>query len=179
MSDFATDNAWSRRKRDQILVPQFYRSYAQDGRYVLIDGGVLSEHLQRRFAVDTIAQLPNGGAAFIEEKILRWRGRTYTDYALETHSCTHRGREKDGWMKYGLADYLLYAFECADGSLDAHLIDFQRLRAWFGPRERDFPLFGPLATINASMGRLVPITEVAANVPVRRFHLNAKDEVRA
>jgi len=175
MSDYETDAAWSRRKRDEILVPQFYRSYCRDGRYVVIDNGVFSEILQRRFAVDTVAQLPDGGAAFIEEKITRWPGRTYTDYALETHSCTRPGRAKEGWMNYGLADYLLYAFEGADGSLDAHLIDFQRLRAWFAPREQSFPTFGPLATINASMGRLVPFTDVAANVPVRRFHLKAPE----
>ncbi|MBI1214103.1 MAG: hypothetical protein GC190_21785 [Alphaproteobacteria bacterium] len=175
MSDFAIDAEWSRAKRDAILVPQFYRNYCEDGRYVVVDGGVLSEFLQRRCAVDTIAQLPNGAAAFIEEKIQRWRGRVYTDFALETHSCTRPGREKDGWMKYGLADLLLYAFECADGALDAHLIDFQKLRTWFAPRETSFPTFGPLATSNASMGRLVPIEAVAANVPVRRFHLKAPE----
>ncbi|MGH2447590.1 MAG: hypothetical protein ACRDFS_03175, partial [Chloroflexota bacterium] len=165
MSDFERDNAWQRGVRDRILAPGFYEKYATDGRYVFIDKGRLATVMQKRFAVDTIAQGKNGNAICIEEKIVRWPGYTYECFCLETHSCTRPGYETEGWMKYGQADFLLYCFQQHDGSLDCHLIDFEKLQAWFWPLAETFSVFGPLYTSNASMGRKVPILDVHKNVP--------------
>lgn len=178
-SDFDRDNDWQRRVRDQILAPGFYGTFATDGRYVLIDKGRLATQLQREFAVDTIVQGRNGAAVCIEEKIVRWPGRVYAAYSLETDSCTVPGREKQGWMAYGQADYLLYCFQQEDGALDCHLIDFPKLRAWFWERVSDFPTFGPLRTLNRSAGRVVPIAMVRANVPVWRRHVSATQKAVA
>ncbi|MGE0290389.1 MAG: hypothetical protein AB7I42_25080 [Bradyrhizobium sp.] len=164
MSDFQRDNDWQRLVRDEVLAPGFYGSYATDGRYVFIDKGRLASTLQKRFAVDTIVQGRDGAALCIEEKIVRWPGYEYRAYALETESCTKPGFESDGWMRYGQADYLLYAFMRPD-RLDVHLIDFPKLQAWFGLNEDRFERFGPLPTFNRSAGRKVPISEVKAAVP--------------
>lgn len=180
MNDFLRDNEWQRSIRDRILAPRFYGTYATDGRYVFLDKGKFATALQRRFAVDTCVQSHDGRAVFIEEKIVRWpanRGRAYTDFCLETHSCTKEGGESDGWMLYGQADYLLYCFHHEYDALDCYLIEFQKLKEWFWLREKSFPTFGPLKTLNASMGRLVPILEVTANVPSWRRLLTPVEEM--
>jgi len=179
MNDFERDNEWQRGIRDSILVPGFYGSYAADGRYVFIDKGALATALQRDFAVDTIVQGKDGAAVCIEEKIVRWPGYRYECYALETHSCTVPGREKHGWMAYGQADYLLYAFQQADGSLDVHLIDFPSLKAWFWGRVDTFETFGPLNTLNRSAGRKVPLSMVRAAVKVWTRNIWKPEQVAA
>jgi hypothetical protein len=171
MNDFARDDAWQRGVRDRLLAP-FYAKRATGGRYVFIDKGKIASKLQRLYAVDTILQGGDGEAICVEEKIVRWpakRGTPYTAFSLETKSCTVPGREAPGWMWYGEADYLLYVFETAAGGLDCHLIDFPKLQEWFWKCERDFPTFGPLATLNRSAGRVVPIESVRAAIPCWRF----------
>lgn len=120
-------------------------------------------------ALGMLADTPLGKAAVcIEEKIVRWpasRGKPYDAFCLETRSCTVAGHESDGWMRYGQADYLLYCFQQREGSLDCHLIDFLKLQEWFWPREREFPSFGPLDTLNRTEGRKVPVKLVQAHVP--------------
>lgn len=171
-AQFQRDDEWSRKMRDRILVESFYGRYATDGRYVLLDKGRLASLLQRRFQVDTIMQGKGGTVVGIEEKIVRWNPKystPYTRFALETMSCTVPGRESDGWMKYGQADYLLYCFSnAAEDELDCHLIDFQRLKEWFWPR---IARWKPSRTeqINQSECRLVPILEVRSGVPSWRF----------
>lgn len=165
MSDFHVDNEWQRKVRDSVLAPGFYGSYATEGRYVFIDKGRLATTLQKRFAVDTVVQGKEGAALCIEEKIVRWPGYAYGAYTLETQSCTKPGRESDGWMVYGQADFLLYGFMQPD-RLVIHLIDFPKLQEWFWREAERFDVFGPLPTLNASAGRKVPIADVAANVPV-------------
>jgi hypothetical protein len=179
MGDFERDNAWQRSVRDAVLAPGFYGVYAFDGRYVFIDKGRLAETLQRRYAVDTIVQTRNGDAVCIEEKIVRWpkRGQPYSAFCLETHSCTKPGFESPGWMEYGQADYLLYCFQQDDGDLDCHLIDFPKLQAWFAPRVEAYPTFGPLDTLNRSMGRTVPIRDVHRSVPAWHRRVYAEKEV--
>ena len=172
MNDFYNDDAWQCDIRDRILVPQFYQKRC-NGRYVLMDKGRLATFMQRRMAVDTIAQLKGGEAASVEEKIVRWpkSGRAYTAFCLETESCTVPGHKSSGWMVYGEADYLLYCFHQKDDSLDCHLIDFQRLKEWFWPDEETWPVF-QMPTQNRTRGRLVPISRVDASVPCWRFALS-------
>lgn len=167
MNDFATDNAWQRGVRDRTLGPNFYGKYAVDGRYVVIDKGALATQLQREYAVDTVMQGRAGAAIFVEEKIVRWKERHYTAFALETMSCTVPGHEKEGWMCYGRADYLLYAFQQENCDLDCWLIDFPKLKEWFWPLERTFPTFR-MRKRNRSAGRVVPIDDVKAAVPTWR-----------
>lgn len=175
MSDFDRDNEWQRGVRDRVLAPHFYGKYAAEGRYVFIDKGRMALILQKRYAVDTVLQGRDGAAVCIEEKIVRWPGYPYTAYALETHSCTKPGRESEGWMRYAKADYLLYCFHQADDGLICHLIDFPALQAWFTPLEETFPTFGPLATLNASKGRVVPISAVASGVKTKTFACYGRD----
>lgn len=176
-NDFHSDDAWQRRVRDEILVPQFYESRSK-GRFVLMDKGRLSTFLQRRMAVDTIVQAKDGGAVGIEEKIVRWPGYVYIAYCLETDSCTVPGHESAGWMWYGEADYLLYCFQQECGGLQCHLIEFQPLREWFWPLAESFKVF-QMPTKNRTRGRLVPVADVAASVPVVRFFLAAPERLAA
>ena len=183
MNDFERDNEWQRRMRDNILAPLFYVRYSLDGRYVFIDKGRLASTLQKRFAVDTIAQSKSGDAVCIEEKIVRWptfpngkpKDRGYTAFALETQSCTVPGRESDGWMVYGKADYLLYCFaNLEQTALICYLVDFPKLQAWFWEREHEFPPFQMLDTINRTRGRVVPIADVCEAVPVKSWLLETE-----
>ena len=169
MNDFNDDDDWQRRKRDEYLVPQFYKK-RQDGRFVLMDKGRLSTFLQRRQAIDTVVQAKDGGAISIEEKIVRWPGYEYSAYCLETESCTIPDHESDGWMHYGESDYLLYCFEQEDGGLLCDLIEFQPLKEWFWPLAEDWPTF-QMPTQNRTRGRLVPVKMVRENVHVVRFTL--------
>lgn len=175
MNDFERDNEWQRQIRDTVLAPGFYGGYAMDGRYVFIDRGRLATLLQKRFAVDTIVQGRDGAAVCIEEKIVRWPGRVYDAFALETDSCTKPGYESPGWMRYGQADYLLYAFDTPTG-LNVHLIDFPKLQEWFWPIFESFPTFKMEKTLNQSAGRVVPITRVRDNVPTWFRRIEKKAE---
>jgi hypothetical protein len=159
MNDFDRDNKWQREQRDSILIPGFYEKFSTDGRYVLIDKGRFATILQKRLSVDTIVQSKGGRAVAIEEKIVRWPGYSYKNFTLETDSCTRPGRESEGWMHHCEADYLLYCFQQEAGFLECHLLDFQKLKAWFWPLVDSFKTFGPLDTLNASAGRQVPIED--------------------
>jgi hypothetical protein len=172
---FREDDKWQRGIRDRILCPVFYRSYAVEGRYVVVDKGRLATLLQRRCAVDTFLQGEAGACLCAEEKIVRWpkRGVAYDAYALETMSCTVPGHESPGWMRYGRADLLVYCFHQADDSLIVHVIPFRPLQQWFWPNETRFSTFGPLDTRNRSMGRVVLISDVADEIGVEIFHVRA------
>lgn len=171
MNDFERDNAWQRKVRDAVLAPQLYGRRSFGGRYIFLDKGRFATLLQKRLAADTILQTKGNGVVAVEEKLVRWPGYKYTAFCLETHSCTVPGRESPGWMKYGEADYLLYGFVQEDNGIDCHLIDFPALRAWFEPREMEFDTFGPLETLNRTVGRKVPIARVHEAVKVHQFKL--------
>lgn len=180
-NEFVRDMEWQRGVRDRILVPAFYKKYAEEGRYVVIDKGRLATIMQQRYAVDTVVQGKDGNAAFIEEKIVRWPGRTYTAMSLETHSCTVPGYESEGWMMYGASDYLLYCFAQSKDTvteLICYLVDFPKLQAWFLPILDTFPTFGPLKKRNRSKGRVVPLDRIRSAVPtwVRRCVAPAMSE---
>ena len=178
MNDFDRDNAWQKEVRDTVLVPGFYEKCATNGRYVFLDKGRLAKILQKRSAVDTIFQGKNGTAHFIEEKIVRWPGYHYDAFTLETHSCTVPGHESDGWMVYGEADYLFYCCEQKNRDLVCLLANFPKLQEWFWPLENSFPTFGPLNTLNRTMGRKVPIEDIRANVPSWPFTVEHPDNVK-
>jgi hypothetical protein len=161
------DHAWQLEQRNRVLVP-YYRSIAFEGRFVLLDSGRLAKGLQIKVGIDTIIQMAGGQALAIEEKIVRWPGYNYACFALETDSCTNVGEERPGWMRYSLADYLLYCFENDPGpGLNCWWVDMQKLKQWFWPRVETFETFGPLDTPNRSMGRKVPIQQVRSAVPAR------------
>lgn len=168
MSDFERDDIWQRKMRDKWLVPNFYESYAFEGRYVKLDKGKMATLIQRRYAADTVVQKSDGSAEFIEEKIVRWPGYEYQTLCLETDSCTVEGRESEGWMHYGQADYLLYALELEKG-MRVYIMDFPKLKTWFWDRVGYFKDFGPLKTLNATKGKLVPVTNIFFGAPTWVF----------
>jgi hypothetical protein len=108
------DDAEQKRVRNLVLGPGFY--------------GRLATTLQKRFAVDTVMQRKNGQAVCIEEKIVRGH---YDKVTLETMSCTVPGRESEGWMRYGKADWLVWAMCKEDGNLLVHVFDFPALQEAF------------------------------------------------
>jgi hypothetical protein len=170
VSAFYNDNDWQRGMRDRVLAPSFYDGHALQGRYVFMDKGRFATILQKRYAVDTILQSRDGSAVCIEEKIVRWKGRHYDSFFLETRSCTVPGHESTGWMTYAEADYLLYCFAQENDDLDCYLIDFPELQAWFWKHDTEFPS-SRMETENRTEGRLVPIATVQANVRTWRRHV--------
>lgn len=171
MSNFARDDLFQRDIRDRLLGPFFYRKNFR--RHIYLDGDSIARNEIQKIGIDTVVQARDGRTLFIEEKIVRCpvdRG-PYTAFALETKSCTTPGLEKEGWMAYGRADWLLYAFCLADESLELYMIDFAKLKTWFWANEDSFPSFGPLNTINGSFGRSVPFLAVTKNVPAKRFEI--------
>ena len=165
MNAFLDDDAYQRHMRDTVLVPAFYelRFY---GRFRFFDGDM--DHQNR--GIDTVVYL-DGRPIYIEEKIVRWKGRKYDAFALETESCTVKGHEKPGWMHYGEADRLLYCFAMEAGWLDCWWLDFGALQKWFWPLEDTFPVF-QMDTKNRSAGRVVPIMAVRKAVAWKNFQLS-------
>ena len=174
MNDFHRDDAWQKSVRGALLVPGFYKQYAQEGRYVFIDKGRLAKTLQKRYAVDTIYQDVEGGAVCIEEKIVRWPGYQYRSFCLETDSCTVPGHESQGWMHYGEADYLLYCFHQETDSLSCYLIDFKKLQEWFWSISETFSDFYMKNTLNKTKGKVVPIADVEAAVPTYHYQIGER-----
>jgi hypothetical protein len=154
VSRFHFDNEAQRRVRDLVLGPGLYGPFSLDGRYVYIDKGRLASILQQRYAVDTILQRADGTATCVEEKIVR---DEYAALTLETMSCTIPGRESDGWMKYGKADWLNYAMCRDDGNVVCHIIDFRELQNAFWP---EATRFGETVTEqnNRTACRIVPLS---------------------
>lgn len=174
MNEFHRDATWSRQKRDEYLKPH-YRKRSEEGRFVFCDKGDLARELQMS-AVDTVMQGAAGRVWAVEEKIVRWPGRQYTAFALETWSCTVPGREKQGWMYTAKCDVLLYCFEQADDSLLCHAIPFLQLQEWFFADDH-FKRYSLSRTkqINRTECRIIPIRDVLANVTdCKKFHCNGK-----
>ena len=164
MDTFRKDDHWQRGMRDHILKPFYNRC---DGKCFFLDEGDSAVTLQR-LGVDTLFR-KDGKMISIEEKIVRWpkRDTAYTAFVLETESCTTPGREKSGWMRYGEANWLFYAFEQADhDSLKIYFIDFFRLKEWFW---KNLNKYRDTDTdqINQTRCKIVPIGDVCSSVP---FH---------
>lgn len=178
MNEFDRQNEWQRSMRDTILKP-FYRRFCDEGRFVFIEKSRCSTLLQKRLAVDTVAQSKRGGSICVEEKLVRFpkNGRPLSRFFLETESCTIPGIESPGWMRYADADLLLYGFQTGPDlpSFDCYIIDFQKLKEWFWGRFEAFQEYTMPDTINRTRGRLVPISDVAASVPTMRRWLCGDD----
>ncbi len=170
ISRFRVDDAWTKQKRDRYL-KAVYGKWSVEGRYVLIDKSRCSTLIQMRFEVDTICQVEDGKSICIEEKIVRWKGKRLQRFFLETESCTNEGHESPGWMHYGEADFLLYAFELEDGSLDVYLIDFKKLKDWFWSVDHSDYYSHTMEEENCTKGLLVDIVDVVENVTTKRFHV--------
>ena len=172
--DFDAAREYSRMMRDTFLI-HFYKKYSFDGRYVFIDKSTCSTLMQKELAVDTVAQWSNRGSICIEEKIEQWPGYKRVNFALETDSCTNRGRERKGWMHYAKADYLLYAFAYeGDTGLDTYLIDFPKLQEWFWSLPIRYSHY-TMPTINRTRFEKVPINDVVKAVPTWRYIITNDD----
>lgn len=170
MSDFIKDNDWQRGLRDGLLKP-FYQNSAYEGRFVFCDKGSLADIVQREMAIDTIFQDKENKILGIEEKIVRWTGREYTAFTLETMSCTVAGREKKGWMYYAKCDILLYCFEQEDKTLKAYAIPFPKLQTWFFESLNKFHTT-TTKQINHTECKIVSIKDVMSNVHgVKTYHI--------
>jgi hypothetical protein len=166
---------YSRKMRDTFL-SRFYQKYSVEGRYVYVDKSACSTVLQKQLAIDTVMQAKDGGSLCIEEKIEQWPGYKRDNFALETDSCTVVGREKQGWMHYAQADYLLYAFAYeGDSGLDVYFIDFPKLRTWFWNLPVRYPTHVMEHTLNHTRFEKVPIRDVRKAVPAFRY-LVTRDE---
>jgi len=166
---FQTDLNFAEKYRQRLK--DFYSIKALDGRYVFINktSGKLGNELQQK-SIDTILQLTDKKEIYIEEKIVRWKGKKYTAFTLETESCSIVGREKDGWMKYGEFDYLIYGFIQENDNIEVYVIPFQKLKKWFWENYELFPIT-KTEQINKTICRVVDIKEVEKNVGFKKFTL--------
>lgn len=156
---FRADNERQERLRDLILKPRFYDRFHANA-YEFI------KHDDPRAAggVDTIAS-----GKTIDEKIVQWphnedgtpKAEPYSAFALETMSCTVPGRERYGWMKTNIVDFLLYCFtDLHEQRLDCYLIDFPPLQQWFYAEDhKQWPRWCS-RQVNETECRIVPITQV-------------------
>jgi hypothetical protein len=170
-SVFQLDDLWQKSMRNKFLAP-FYKKLAHEGRYVFNDKSRCSLLLQKRYAIDTILQAESDRSTHIEEKIVRWKGRVYDKFFLETHSCTNQGHESDGWMVYAQADMLVYAFaQENDKGLKAYIIkDFEALKSWFWQVFEQYEV-STLTQNNRTRGRLVDIKDVEKNVEMECYYI--------
>lgn len=166
---FKDDLAFAEKQRFKLK--DFYSIKAHEGRYVFInkESGDLSEELQNK-SIDTILQLTENKEVYIEEKIVRWPGYKYTAFVLETDSCTVEGREKDGWMKYGKFDYLLYGFTLESGKMEIYIMPFKELKKWFWENYKNYPIT-ITRQINKTKCRVVKIIDVKHSVGFKKFYL--------
>lgn len=178
---FAIDNEFQRRLRDEILLPLFYDKFWPN-HYITLDGGNEAETIQNRDHVDTLVQQHNGDVLAFEEKIVRWphwedgspKDKPHSKAALETYTNTTSGRRKLGWSWTSKADSLLFCFANVRGTaLDCYKLNFGRLRHWFWTDDK-FKEFDIDKTdqINQSEYRLVPIIDMCENAGYKRYYLD-------
>ena len=167
MSEFNNDLLFAEQQRTRLK--DFYSIKAYEGRYVFInkESGEIGKYLQNK-AIDTILQITDKKEVYIEEKIVRWKGKKYTAFTLETDSCTVAGREKDGWMKYGKFDYLLYGFTQEDYSIEVYIIPFKKLKEWFWKNYKNYPIT-ITEQINRTSCRIVDILNVEKYVGFKKY----------
>lgn len=173
MSEFENDLKYSEEQRQKLK--DFYSIKAYEGRYIFVNKECsdISKILQEN-AVDTILQLSDKKEIYIEEKIVRWKGKKYTGFTLETESCTVEGHEKDGWMKYGKFDYLLYGFTQENKSIIIYIIPFQKLKVWFWDNYDKYPIT-VTEQINKTKCRIVDIKDVKKYVGFKIFKIDDFD----
>jgi hypothetical protein len=168
---FQSDNDWQDAQRERLLVP---------GYQIMVDAGLMRSHRKTTRVEqprgDTFFELSSGITVGLEEKIVRWKGRTYTAITLETHSCTVPGYERAGWMRTGRYEFFLYARCCEDDSADVDIMHFPRLQTWFWRNETSFAHTTTMQQ-NMTRCRVVPLDALRASVPVIQLRLPAdKDQ---
>ncbi len=159
MNDFIIDDVEQREVRNQLLIPNLYERFFA-GRYAVADSDMA---LQKR-GIDTVVKNKKSDV-YIEEKIVRWKGRTYTAVCLETKSCTLPGLESPGWMHYSEADFLLYCMRTECGNLDIYLMQLQHLKEWFWEKYNSWPLHVEKDR-NRTASRIVPLDAIRVEVGV-------------
>lgn len=174
MSEFKTDLKYAEKQRENLK--EFYSLKAFEGRYIFINKecGKISDYLQKK-AVDTIMQLSDNKEIYIEEKIVRWKGVKYTAFTLETDSCTVKGYEKEGWMKYGEFDFLLYGFEQENKNIIIYIIPFKKLKTWFWSNYEKYPIT-TTKQINRTKCRIVNISDIKKYVGFKKFTIGVYNE---
>ena len=171
---FAGDDKYQRELRDRYLLP-YYERMAHEGRYITADGSSgTASMLQREMHVDTLVQTKDSLVS-IDEKIVRWPGYEYEQYALESWSCTIPGKHSLGWMYTCRADLIAYCFERPDGLL-MHLLPFGKLQAFFIESKNEYRTWRS-EQINRTECRLVDIEDVRdAGILYREVALRDPDE---
>jgi hypothetical protein len=136
-STFKLDNDWQLKMRDRFLVPFYERIFR--GRFVMLDGEESARDLNQ-LGIDSIGQ-QWGTAITIDEKITRWpeADRPYTNFLIETLSCSIHGMERDGWIHSKYTDRLVYCFmDKGDTRMLVYVLPFRSLREWFLPLVNTF-----------------------------------------
>ena len=161
MSDqFRTDLRFEKQK-DRMLLNAFYNYLCGKNNWFKV-----GKTLQDR-GIDIVNKKTEEA---YENKVRR---KEWNDFALETESCSVKGYEKDGWMKYSEADWLMYGFS-VEKSIKLYQIDFKKLKSWFWNNYFKYPeIITP--QINKSKSRVVPIEDVKQFIK-KRFHLTAKEK---
>ena len=166
MNQFEVDLQHSESQRNKLR--DFYSIKAHEGRYIFINKDKLISKWLQDNAVDTIMQISNRDEVYIEEKIVRWKGKKYEAMTLEVMSCTVPGREKDGWMKYAKADILAYGFEQEDGSVELYIMNLFKLKDWFWKNVKNYATT-TTEQINRTVCKVVPIKDIQENVGFKKF----------
>jgi len=183
-STFYEDDGWQKGMRDKLLKP-FYGKCSEEGRFVFMDKGRLSDILQRQFAVDTVLQGigKENRAVGIEEKIVRWPqkrnqdGRKrypngYQSFTLETWSNTVEEFRRKGWMYTAQCDFLFYCYvQEFEQSAIGYLMPFPKLKNWFFYKNK-FEMYIASRTDqrNRTETLIVPIEDVVKAIPETRIY---------
>jgi hypothetical protein len=171
VTNFAQDMDFTR-KAQRIFTLPWYKTIAKT--VIPLNVGRMAEVLQYNLDVDVLLlgmKGKNPDQLFgVEEKIRRG---TWNDLLLETMSCTVPDHKSKGWMCYGRADWLLYAFHQGK-QLDCHLYDFMKLRTWFWeqlPSRKTTWERRVTKQRNRTASRVVPFSDLPAGVEIDHFVL--------
>lgn len=97
----------------------------------------------------------------IEEKHRDGKYAYYSDFFLETESCSIPWREKIGWIYTWISQYLLYCFHREkENEVYSYIFDFPKLKEWF--KEQDIKRFQERQTneINRTRWRIVTLEQI-------------------
>jgi hypothetical protein len=117
--------------------------------------------------VDLLWDVPGQPPKGVEVKGDR-QGARRGNYFFELVSNAEKGTP--GCFLYSTADVLAYVFLDAR---EVHLMDLPKVRAWFVPRAKEYPLKTTKTKTGAAL-----YTTVGATVPVRDVRRNVPDAVR-
>lgn len=186
-NELEIDNQWQLDVFNRLLGP-LLQAHAHQRAIVYIPfGSPVANMLQLRAHVDALAQLPGGGMLSLEFKIVRWPGvkegrpshTHWSDFFLETWSCSVEPNKTRGWMYTCEADVMLWC-QCGvrEERLDCFPLPFARLKTWFAKKDRDLRERKVPNVINGralwSVGKLAPISTVTRELKVEGFRVTAE-----